>query len=87
MLAQILGWVATFLFSVALIPQIIKTARTKTVEGVSSPLFIINLIANVIALVYALLINQGPLVIKYTVALILTAAYLVLYAMTPKIKL
>jgi uncharacterized protein with PQ loop repeat len=83
-LAQILGWIATFLFSIALIPQIIKTARTRTVEGVSSPLFVINLIANIIALAYALMIQQGPLVIKYVVALVLTAAYLILYAMTPK---
>lgn len=84
MLAQILGWIATFLFSIALIPQIYKTARTKTVEGVSSPLFIINLIANIVALVYALLIQQGPLVIKYVIALVLTAVYLGLYVVTPK---
>lgn len=84
MLAQILGWLATFLFSVALIPQILKTWKTRTVEGVSSPLFIINFIANVIALVYALLIAQGPLIFKYIVALILTGVYLLIYAATPK---
>lgn len=84
MLAQILGWVATFLFSVALIPQIYKTLKTRSAEGISSPLFIINLVANVIALVYALLIQQGPLVLKYIVALLLTTLYLVVYANTPK---
>lgn len=79
MLAQTLGWVATFLFSIALIPQIIKTVRTRTVDGVSSPLFIINFIANIVALVYALLIDQGPLVFKYIVALALTGLYLIIY--------
>lgn len=72
------------MFSVALIPQIIKTAKTKTVEGVSSPLFVINFVANVIALVYALMIGQGPLVFKYIVALVLTGIYLLIYAATPK---
>lgn len=85
-IAQILGWVATFLFSIALIPQIKKTAQTKTVEGVSSWTFIINLVANIIALAYAIMISQGPLVIKYVIALALTAGYLMLYAMTPRKK-
>jgi uncharacterized protein with PQ loop repeat len=84
MLAQTLGWTATFLFSIALIPQIVKTARTKTVEGVSSPLFVINLIANIIALAYAIMIDQGPLIIKYVVALVLTGGYLILYAVTSR---
>jgi uncharacterized protein with PQ loop repeat len=83
-IAQALGWAATFLFSVALIPQIKKTAQTKTVEGVSSWTFIINLVANIIALAYAIMISQGPLVIKYVIALALTAGYLVLYAVTSK---
>ena len=34
-LASILGWIATFLFTVCYIPQIVKTYRTRTVEGVS----------------------------------------------------
>lgn len=85
-IAQFLGWTATFLFSVALIPQIKKTAQTRTVEGVSSWTFIINLVANIIALVYAIMISQGPLIIKYVVALALTSGYLMLYAMTPKKK-
>lgn len=79
MLAQTLGWIATFLFSIALIPQIAKTAKTRTVTGVSGWEFIINLIANVVALCYALLISQGPLIFKYITALLLTAGYLVLY--------
>lgn len=78
-LAQFLGWTATFLFSVALIPQIIKTAKTKTVVGVSGWQFIINVVANIIALWYAILISQGPLVFKYVTALMLAAGYLVLY--------
>ncbi|MEK7125838.1 MAG: PQ-loop repeat-containing protein [Patescibacteria group bacterium] len=34
-LAQILGWIATFLFSVMLIPQMVKTIKVKDTSGVS----------------------------------------------------
>jgi len=62
--SQILGWTATTLFSAMLIPQIVKTIRLKDTKGVSIALFIVYLIANIIALTYAFLINQSPLKIK-----------------------
>ncbi len=76
---QILGWTATFLFSVMIIPQMIKTIKTKDTRGVSLLLFIIFLIANTIALVYAFRISQTPLIIKYIIALITTSIYIILY--------
>ena len=78
--AQILGWIATILFSVMLIPQIIKTMRSKDTSGVSLLLFVIYLIANVIALIYALLIYQPPLIIKYILAIATTVFYIGLFA-------
>ena len=62
-IAQVLGWIATILFSIMMVPQMIKTIRTKNTEGVSLLLFVIYLIANFIALVYAFLIEQVPLII------------------------
>ena len=78
-IAQILGWIATFLFSVMIIPQIIKTVKRKDTRGVSLMLFIIFLIANIIALIYAFMINQSPLIIKYVIAIIETIIYIGLY--------
>lgn len=72
-LAAILGWVATFLFTICYIPQIVKTLRTKTVEGVSLMLFVIQFIANMVALTYATLIQQAPLQFKYVLALVFLA--------------
>ncbi|HLC61295.1 MAG TPA: PQ-loop repeat-containing protein [Candidatus Nanoarchaeia archaeon] len=63
-LSQILGWTATLLFSIMIIPQMVKTIKLKDTSGVSLMLFIIFLVANAIALAYALLINQMPLIIK-----------------------
>ena len=67
------------LFSIAIVPQIIKTIKTKTTTRVSDMLFIINLVANIIALVYAVLIDQLPLQIKYVVGISVSVIYLIVY--------
>ncbi len=78
-LADVLGWTATVLFTVCYIPQIIKTAKTKTVDGLSFRLLLISFIANIVALCYATLIQQPPLQIKYCLALVFLAICLYLY--------
>ncbi len=78
-LAQILGWVATFLFSIMIVPQMIKTIREKNIGDVSLLLFIIYLGVNIFALIYAFLIVQPPLIFKYTVAIETTLAYLAIF--------
>src|SRR3989338_11429822 len=77
--SQILGWVATILFSIMIIPQIIKTIKLKDTKGVSLFLFIIFLVANIIALIYAMMINQTPLMIKYSIAIVTTIFYIGLF--------
>ena len=79
-LSQILGWIATILFSLMLVPQIIKTIKSKNTNGVSLYLFIIYLIANIVALVYAFMIIQPPLIFKYILAIITTLFYIAVYA-------
>ena len=78
-ISQIFGWTATILFSVMLIPQIIKTIKSKDIHGVSILLFVIYLIANIIALTYAFLINQTPLKIKYTFGIMTSIFYVGLF--------
>jgi len=78
-LTQVLGWVATVLFSVMLIPQIIKTWKLRDTRGVSLFLFVIYLIANIIALVYALMINQFPLIIRYEIAIGTSLVYIFIF--------
>ena len=67
------------LFTVCYIPQIAKTWRTRTVEGLSFRLLLISFVANIIALWYATLITQPPLQIKYILALVFVGICLVLY--------
>jgi len=79
MIDQILGWTATIIFSAMLLPQIIKTVKTKDVSGVSLPMFILYLIGNFVAITYATLIVQTPLQIKYAFAIIVTSIYIYTY--------
>ena len=76
---DILGWIATILFTVCYIPQIMKTRKTKTIEGLSFRLLFISLLANVIALWYTILIKQPPLQVKYILAMIFVGVCLFFY--------
>jgi uncharacterized protein with PQ loop repeat len=80
--ASVLGWVATVMFTVCYVPQIIKTYRSETIEGLSFLLLFISFIANIVALAYATMIAQPPLQVKYFLAITLLAATLVLYVKT-----
>ena len=79
-LSQILGWIATFLFSIMIVPQMIKTIKSKDTNGVSLLLFMIFLVANVVALTYSILIHQPPLIIKYSIAIVTTLVYIAIFA-------
>lgn len=78
-LPDILGWTATVIFSVVIVPQIIKTVKTRCVDGVSLLLYVMYLVGNIIALWYAILISQNPLIIKYVIGLITAVFYITLY--------
>jgi MtN3 and saliva related transmembrane protein len=78
-LTQILGLVATILFSVMLIPQIIKTIKQKNTKGISLWLFLIFFLANIIALIYAFMINQLPLIIKYVLGITESIFYITIF--------
>lgn len=72
-MTQLLGWIATILFTICYVPQIVKTIRTRNIDGVSIWMFIVQFIGNIIALVYATLISQPPIIFKYAAALVLLA--------------
>ena len=82
----VLGYTATVLFIILLVPQYIKTYRLRNVEGVSILTCIVMLIANVIALAYAFLIEENPLIIKYAISIVVVAAYIILYFKVRSLK-
>jgi len=79
LLQDALGWIATILFTICYIPQIMKTYRTKTIEGLSFRLLFISFVANIVALCYATLIKQPPLQIKYILAMVFVGICIYFY--------
>ncbi len=79
LLINILGWGNMLLFSIVAIPQIIKTIKTKVVDGISIWMYYLIVIANIDAWFYAFLINQPPLLAKYTFGLVTAFIYIYLY--------
>ncbi len=79
MLAETLGWTQMILFSFITLPQIFKTIRTGIIDGVSISVYFILVIANIIALWYAILIGERPLIAKYIIGIIVGAIYLLVY--------
>ena len=77
--ADLLGWLATFLFISCYIPQIIKTYKEKRIEGLSFLLLFMSFVGNIIAFCYATLINQQPLQIKYILSLLMLGITIYLY--------
>jgi len=57
----------------------IKTYRTRIIDGLSFRLLLISFIANIVALCYAILIKQPPLQIKYTLAIFFVGGCIYLY--------
>lgn len=76
---QVTGWLNMLLFSLVTFPQIYKTIKTKTVDGVSIAVYYLIVVANIDAWIYAFLINQKPLLVKYTIGLITALTYLYVY--------
>ena len=81
---QVLGWIATIMFTVCYIPQVIKTIKSGTIDGVSISLFVIQFLANIVALIYALLIGQPALIVKYALAIGLVGLVLIVIYQTAR---
>lgn len=79
LIIQITGWLNMLLFSIVTWPQIYKTLKTKTTSGVSISVYYILVLANIDALIYALLINQPPLLFKYVFGLVTSLIYIWVY--------
>lgn len=78
-ISQWVGYTATFIFSAMYIPQMWKTLKTKSIEDVSLPMFVMGFIGNIVALTYATMIKQPPLQVKYIIALVAIGIYIVVY--------
>jgi MtN3 and saliva related transmembrane protein len=78
-MSQILGWIATIMLTTYAIPQIVKIFKRKSVEDISIWMWWLYLIGHLVALVYAIMINQFPLIFKYIVSMAISLVVIIFY--------
>lgn len=77
---EILGWMGMVLIGGAMMPQLVKTIKTKAIENLSIWTYIAYLVGCVIWLIYAILLNSPSLISLELVCIFQagTIAYLIL---------
>jgi MtN3 and saliva related transmembrane protein len=75
---QILGYTAGILVVISLLPQAIKSWRTKSTKDLSLWRYIIYIIGLVLWVSYAIIINNGPVAIMNGLGLIIACSILFL---------
>ena len=72
MLAEIIGYIAGILIAITMIPQIIISIKTKSVEGISMLMLIIFFTSMLLWTIYGIMINSYPLTITNGIATIVS---------------
>ncbi len=63
MLVDVIGFIAGFLSAVSLIPQLVKSYRTRSLDDISLTALLVILAATGLWTVYGILINSLPLIV------------------------
>ncbi len=69
----IVGFVAGFLTTIALLPQVIKTWRTKLTRDISLPYFLVLTIGLFLWVVYGIFINDFPIIVANIISFIFSS--------------
>jgi MtN3 and saliva related transmembrane protein len=75
---DVIGGMAAVLTTIAFLPQVIKSWRTRSTRDVSMGMFVILNTGIVLWLVYGLVLNSMPLIFANAVTLFLTGTILAL---------
>jgi MtN3 and saliva related transmembrane protein len=70
-LIDIIGYVAGILILISIIPQIIKSWKTKSTKDLSLERYLIYILGVVLWFVYGIILNNGPMIIINSINFIL----------------
>ena len=73
---DILGMIAGTLTTIAFVPQVVKTWRSKSTEDISYGMFILFSLGLLLWLVYGIVIDALPIIISNTITLVLALVIL-----------
>ncbi len=75
---DIIGYAAGFLILVSIIPQIIKSWKTKSTKDLSLSRYLIYLTGVLLWLIYGIVIINGPMILINSINLVLASSVLYL---------
>jgi len=75
---DILGYIAGILVVISLLPQVIKSWKTKSTRDISLSRYVIYVIGLVLWVAYAVIIQNGPVAVMNGIGLVLAVSILYL---------
>ncbi|KQT37661.1 SemiSWEET transporter [Methylophilus sp. Leaf414] len=81
-----IGSIAAICTTVAFVPQVIKSWRTRDLSGISLPMYTIFTLGVILLLVYGLLIGDWPVIIANAITALLAGGVLLLKLQSLKMK-
>lgn len=77
MIEDTFGYIGSVFLVITLIPQLVKTYRTKSADDISRGFVFFALITTIIYLIYGILIDQNPIIVANS--LLLVQNFILLY--------
>jgi uncharacterized protein with PQ loop repeat len=78
---DLIGYAAGFFLMWSFLPQVIKTATTRSTEGLSVPMLVITLISGILYEIYAYLLGLMPVIIMNGIFVLTVSIQLVMTLM------
>ena len=75
---EIIGWTASILNAIILVPQAYDSLKTKKLRDVSLTTSLLNFINSILWLIYGIYLDNGPLILTNFIQLILSGIILFL---------
>lgn len=75
---NVIGYLAGFFLMLSFLPQVIKTARTRTTDGLSVAMLVITFTSGLLYEVYAVMLQLTPVIIMNGIFALLVAIQLVM---------
>jgi MtN3 and saliva related transmembrane protein len=73
---DLIGYTAGILVIVSLIPQMLKSWKTKSTKDISLLRYLIYVLGIILWLVYAIMLNNGPMLFSNTIAILFAGSIL-----------
>ena len=77
-MADLLGYMAGLLGMISVVPQLVKSYRTKSVDGISMIMLWLFLLTNVLYIAYGILLSLTPVIVTLSISSVIIIMQMIL---------